>query len=144
MPDSTFMKYLTPQLMEASNASLLIVQLCMLGGALIYLFVEWRELGSIGCLYRQRKAGIAFSVFITALTIRTFTVWILRYLDNHHAFTPEWAKLYAPLALIAATVGAVIAGMCWLRVTLPRTYGHRVWIVLSLAAIAFGVVTAAV
>ena len=129
--------WLSPQLLEACNGTLLAVLGFMLVGTLSYLLLEWREIGIFN-LYSYRKAGIALSVFLIGLVMRTGVIWWVSHLRNHDLPDPFWAPA-APWLLSAGTVTVVVGGICWVRVTAWRELGHWFWFVAAVCAVGFGV-----
>lgn len=128
--------WVSPQLLEACNGILVAVLAIMMAGMLTYLFMEWREIGFWN-VYRQRKAGIALTVFLVGLICRSGIVWLNLH-RRTHGLDLLWPST-SPLLLTLGTAIVVVGGICWVRVTAWRELGHWFWIVAATAAVAFGV-----
>lgn len=91
-------------------------------------------------LYRNNKPEIALLFIVGCITLRTWLLWYLRFVDNRNfrgwkILTDEGTGI-----VVLLTFGVALGVMCWIRVIAPYRYRNRViWILMVLAAIAFGV-----
>ena len=125
------------QVLEVRNGILMVILACMLVGDLAYVVDELRQMGFRN-VYRYRKAAIAMAFFLAGLLTQTGMIWAARHMENH-GYAPPLAARFGPLVLTAGSVLAVVGGLCWLRVTLPRQLPPYLWVMIGFAAVAFGV-----
>ena len=119
-------------LIEVLNGTLAVVEFWMFFFGIDHLrhtYIETRRafhgrgraLRTLRAMYRENKPEIALMVIIASLCVRTFSLWYLRFLSNHHYRESALIGIqtWAPQVLTFTTITMIIGVACWIRVVTP-------------------------
>ena len=96
----------------------------------------WR---SIRHLYFNNKPEIALVFIVGSLTVRTWLLWYLRFIDNRNFDGWKFVEEAGTELVVVMTLLVVIGVSCWIRVITPYKRRNRlVWAMMVITAIAFG------
>ena len=104
--------------------------------ALVGKATVWR---SIRHLYYNNKPEIALMFIVGSLTLRTWLLWYLRFMDNRNFEGWMLVRDAGTELIVVLTLMVTIGVSCWIRVITPYKRRNKlIWIMMVVIAIAFG------
>jgi len=96
----------------------------------------WR---AVRHLYFNNKPEIALMFIVGSLTLRTWLLWYLRYMDNRNFDGWMMVRDVGTELVVILTLMVTIGVSCWIRVITPyRQRNGLIWFLMVVVAVAFG------